>query len=83
MDLEPLSDLIEALFEARPSCAAEVGMLMKGTLRSIEAILAISILLPPPTARMNVDLCSRIRLVKVPIFTDGRKLCGVIIYELK
>ena len=69
MDLEPLSDLIEALFEARPSCAAEVGMLMKGTLRSIEAILAISILLPPPTARMNVDLCSRILLLTSSMFS--------------
>ena len=60
MDLEPVSDFRDALFEAIPSCAADVGMLMNGRFISLLTTLAMSILLPPPTARMKLDPNSRI-----------------------
>ena len=52
--LLPFSFLKEALSEQIPSWATEVGMLMKGMPVSLETILQMSILLPPPTARMNL-----------------------------
>ena len=55
MERDPVDDFREALLDAIPSWAADVGMLMNGRLRSLETILAVSILLPPPTARMNSD----------------------------
>ena len=55
MERDPVDDFREALLDAMPSWAADVGMLMNGRLRSLETILAVSILLPPPTARMNSD----------------------------
>ena len=53
MDLGPMSAFKDALSDAIPSWAADVGMLTKGMWSSLATILPISILLPPPTARMN------------------------------
>ena len=58
---EPESDLRDALLEAMPSWAADVGMLMKGSLRSLLTTFVRSILLPPPTARTKLEPNSLMR----------------------
>ena len=58
MDLGPISALRDALLDAIPSCAADVGMLMNGMCRSAATSFPISILLPPPTASMNLECVS-------------------------
>jgi hypothetical protein len=50
--------LSDALSEAIPSWAADVGMLTNGMRSSLATIFPRSILLPPPTARMNLVLFS-------------------------
>ena len=45
--------LMDARGLAMPSCDADVGTLMNGTLRLTEASFARSILLPPPTPNRN------------------------------
>ena len=54
----PVSSFMDARSEHTPSWAIDVGMLTNGMPRSFEIILAVSILLPPPTARMNDALAS-------------------------
>ena len=69
IETDPLSDLIEALLDAMPSWAAEVGMLINGMLRSLATTLAISILLPPPMANMNVEPYSWILSLAFSMFS--------------
>ena len=70
MEREPVDDFSDALLEAIPSWAADVGMLMNGRFRSLETILAVSILLPPHTARMKSDPNSMTCFSTVSTFSD-------------
>jgi hypothetical protein len=57
-ETDPLALFTEAIGDAIPSWAAEVGILMNGRFCLFDAIFATSMLFPPPTAITIVDFDS-------------------------